>query len=117
MPLLDLGRLCQKLSANKFEEIRRDRTLQDVEARLTSVLRRLFRKQITIIARWLQPPTCSLNIRASSSFGRDRTRLLDKVSSCSKLSADEFPSDDTRRDSTTQDSSSTFQQALYASFF
>jgi len=32
------------------------------------------------------------------------------------LSADEFRSNDTRRDRTIQDNSSTFQQALYASF-
>jgi len=43
-------------------------------------------------------------------------RLLDLGQSCSKLSADEFRSNDTRRDRTIQDNSSTFQQALYASF-
>jgi len=48
--------------------------------------------------------------------GRDWTRLLDWGQSCSKLSADEFRSKDARYDRAIQDDSSTFQQALYASF-
>jgi hypothetical protein len=48
--------------------------------------------------------------------GRDWTWLLDSGQSCSKLSVDDFRPSGTCRHRTIQDSSRTFQQALYASF-
>jgi hypothetical protein len=49
-------------------------------------------------------------------LGRDLNVAARWGQSCSKLSADEFRSTDTRRECTIQDNSSTFRQALSTSF-